>query len=140
MSLEEDMARRAAQAQAEATVSGSQPTPGAAASSSSAAPSSSTPVPQLVATATTNPAIPTDDDDEDAALQAALALSRTTGGEDVDMHDGDGKAAVGDHAKATEGGQASTAAGESMDEDIDEEEAIARAIQMSMQPQDEQKK
>ena len=75
------------------------------------------------------------DDDEDAALQAALALSRASG-EDVDMHDSAAKAGdarTGEGASAAEGG-------ESMDEDLDEEEAIARAIQMSMQPQEEQKK
>jgi hypothetical protein len=56
------------------------------------------------------------------------------------MHDEAGKPSAGEPAKAVESGQASAATGESMDEDVDEEEAIARAIQMSMQSQDEQKK
>lgn len=60
----------------------------------------------------TAPAEPTDDE-EDALLKQALAMSE--GQEDVDM-------AV--HADG--------------DEDMSEEEAIARAIEMSMKPQEEQ--
>ena len=57
-------------------------------------------------------AVPTEptDDDEEAMLRQALAMSQ---GQDVEMH--------------AEG-----------DEDISEEEAIARAIEMSMKPQEDQ--
>ena len=64
-----------------------------------------------VAEPPTVPAEPTDDEEE-AMLRQALAMSE---GQDVDM------------AAATEG-----------DEDMTEEEAIARAIEMSMKPQEEQ--
>ena len=132
MSLEEDMARRAAQAQAQAAAG--QPSD-AASSSSTAAPVVAGAAAGATAAVAASTLPTSDDDDEDAALQAALALSRASG-EDVDMHDSAAKAGdarTGEGASAAEGG-------ESMDEDLDEEEAIARAIQMSMQPQEEQKK
>ncbi|KAF5387699.1 hypothetical protein D9615_000008 [Tricholomella constricta] len=87
----------------------------AAEAAASAPPAEPTPAAQTTAAAPSStpaaaPAEPTDDEEE-RLLQQALAMSE----EDVDMEEG------------------------GMDEDEDEEAAIARAIEMSMRPQEEQK-
>jgi len=103
MSMEEEQARQAAAAQASST-SASSSTAVPAGATASVSASASAPAPP-----TSAPAQPTDDE-EAALLQQALAMSE---GRDVEM---------AEHAPG---------AGE--DEEMSEEEAIARAIEMSMQ-------
>lgn len=83
-----------------------------AASSSAPAPATSAPVPASA----TEPA-PATDDEEEAMLQQALALSEAREGE----HGGD--------VEMGEGGEG--------DEELTEEDMIARAIEMSMQGEEE---
>ncbi|KAI5119623.1 hypothetical protein M0805_007887 [Coniferiporia weirii] len=120
MSMEEERARQRALEQASGGGAvPSVPTPDEPSTSAPSAPSPAQPpaaaIPSTVAT--------DEVDDEEAALREALRLSQE---EDVEMDDSADAAAPG----------ASTGAEEDMDED--EEAAIARAIEMSMQP--EQKK
>ncbi|KAI0368474.1 hypothetical protein BV20DRAFT_1122821 [Pilatotrama ljubarskyi] len=112
MSMEEEQARQAAAAQAAAAQSSS----GAASSSTPAPPTAassapSAPAPQAAAPAAAATA-PEDEEDEEAMLQKALAMSQ---GQDVEM---------ADHAA---GG-----------EEESEEDAIKRAIEMSMKGHDQQ--
>jgi 26S proteasome regulatory subunit N10 len=81
----------------------------AAASGQSSSGAENAPAPAATSAPPAVPAEPADDDDE-AMLRQALAMSE---GQDVEMHAGG-------------------------DEEVTEEEAIARAIEMSMKPQDEQ--
>jgi len=77
-----------------------------------------------------------DDDSEDAELQRALALSAGVGGEeDVEMASADDIAAT-----ATGGGTRATVVGaDGEDEEMSEEDAIARAIEMSLKENEDDK-
>jgi 26S proteasome regulatory subunit N10 len=77
-----------------------------------AQPPAATPAPATSSAPETIPADPTDDEEE-AMLKQALAMSE--GADDVNME------------------------GEEDDEEMSEEDAINRAIQMSMKPDDEKK-
>lgn len=68
------------------------------------------------------------DPEEEAALQEALRLSQQS--EDVEMGDG----------SATKPAAPAAGAGDEEEMEEDEEAAIARAIEMSMQPEEQPKK
>lgn len=127
MSLEEERARRAREEAAAAGSAGPSVPQEASAASTTGAGSSSTPVPA----AQTQPSLMDSeiDPEEEAALQEALRLSQQS--EDVEM--GDGSATKPAAPAAAAGGDE-----EEMEED--EEAAIARAIEMSMQPEEQPKK
>ncbi|KAG5645796.1 hypothetical protein DXG03_005333 [Asterophora parasitica] len=95
-----------------------------AAEAAASAPPASAQILAAAPTSTTAPAEPTDDEEE-RLLQQAITLSE----QDVDMEDDDEE----EEEEEEEEGE-----GE-IDEDEDEEAAIARAIELSMRPQEEQK-
>lgn len=80
-----------------------------------------------------------EDQSEEELLRQAMAMSRGEGGgadEDVEMSSSG--AAPTTRTTRTGGGQATVAGANGEDEEMTEEEAIARAIEMSMQGEDEQ--
>lgn len=127
MSLEEERARRAREEAAAAGSAGPSVPQETSATSMTGAGSSSIPAPA----AQTQPSLMDSeiDPEEEAALQEALRLSQQS--EDVEM--GDGSATKPAAPAAAAGGDE-----EEMEED--EEAAIARAIEMSMQPEEQPKK
>lgn len=128
MSLEEERARQAASAPA--------PAPAAAAAANvtlASIPEASTSAQALPISAPSTTAMPTshsidevDAHDEDALLAQALALSHQTG-EDVDMAD----------ASEAKSSETRGTVDQPNDEEMTEEEAIAKAIAMSMQEDQE---
>lgn len=126
MSLEEEQARQAA-----ASASTTTPQPAGALSGADSTPQLSSASSQPPAPlSTTAPAEPTDDEEE-ALLKQALEMSQAAG-EDVEMQD---------HVENVGATTASSTAvsGDTEMDGMSEEEAIAQAIAMSMQTDEEKK-
>jgi 26S proteasome regulatory subunit N10 len=124
MSLEEERARQAASASANAPAAtaaevATLPSISEASTSAQALPTSA---PSTTVAPTSHSTDEVDADDEEALLAQALAMSHQTG-EDVDMVN---------PSETKESGSAG-AVDEPNDEEMTEEEAIAKAIAMSMQ-------
>lgn len=124
MSLEEERARQAASASTPPVTIGA----GSATLPSISEASASVPTPPSAPPVDVVPASHStiDADDEEALLAQALALSQQTG-EDVDMKD----------PSSSKGSSSTDPTGVPDDEEMSEEEAIAKAIAMSMQEDQE---
>ncbi|CAA7269212.1 unnamed protein product [Cyclocybe aegerita] len=114
MSMQEAQAREAAEAAASSSSAQAE-------TSSTPAPPSGVPAAPAVVLSTAEPI----DDDDDAELQEALRLSKAQEGDDDEDEDEDGDVEMDDEDEDEE-------------DEEDEDAAIARAIEMSMRPQEEQ--